>query len=204
MPEGPERSDIIAPFRVRGETSLPRRVALVLAVMAISFAVGCAGESVRAVRTPEVRPSPEVFETGRGQNAERGGAPEQAREDGYLRIGSFKTPDHVPDYEILEEKADERDGARAVRLVIDTRSREEEEFVLIARDLKARYSAYDAISAQFTDTEDVLFYNDDTLTRDVLAYYGGALIFNTYEGVDYLGYIYGPPNMDGYYVKAAD
>jgi hypothetical protein len=113
-------------------------------------------------------------------------------------------PNHVPDYEILEEKADGRDGARAVRLLIDTRAREEEEFVLIARDLKVRYSAYDAVSAQFTDTEDVLFYNDDALTRDLLAYYGGALIFNTYEGVDYLGYIYGPPNMDGYYVKAAD
>jgi hypothetical protein len=76
------------------------------------------------------------LETGRGQNAERGAAPERAREDGYLRIGSFEMPNHVPDYEILEEKADGRDGARAVRLLIDTRAREEEEFVLIARDLK--------------------------------------------------------------------
>ena len=181
-----------------------RTVALILAVMAVSFAVGCAGESVRAVRTPEVRPSPEVFEMGRGQNGERGGALEQTREDGYLRIGSFKTPDHVPDYEILEEKAEERNDARAARLLIDTRSRKEEDFVLIARDLKARYSEYDAISVEFTDTEDVLFYNGDALTRDMLDYYGGALIFNTYEGVDYLGYIYGPPNLDGYYVKAAD
>ena len=181
-----------------------RMVALILAATAVSFAVGCAGESVRAVRTPEVRPPPEVLETGRGQNVERGAAPERVREDGYLRIGSFERPNHVPDYEILEEKVDGRDGARAVRLLIDTRAREEEEFVLIARDLKVRYSAYDAVSAQFTDTEDVLFYNDDALTRDLLAYYGGALIFNTYEGVDYLGYIYGPPNMDGYYVTAAD
>jgi hypothetical protein len=183
---------------------LYRKVSLILAATAVSFAVGCAGESVRAVRTPEVRPPPEVLETGRGQNVERGAAPERAREDGYLRIGSFETPNHVPDYEILEEKADGRDGARAVRLLIDTRSREEEEFVLIARDLKVRYSDYDAVSVEFTDTEDVLFYNDDAHTRDLLAYYGGALIFNTYEGVDYLGYIYGPPNMDGYYVKAAD
>jgi hypothetical protein len=91
-----------------------------------------------------------------------------------------------------------------VRLLIDTRSREEEEFVLIARDVKSRYSDYDAVSVEFTDTEDVLFYNDDPLTRDLLVYYGGALIFNTYEGVLYLGYIYGPPNLDGYYVKAAD
>ena len=33
---------------------------------------------------------------------------------------------------------------------------------------------------------------------------GGALIFNTYDGSAYLGYIYAPPNMEGYYVKAAD
>lgn len=181
-----------------------RTVALILAVTAVSFAVGCAGESVRAVRTPEVRPSPEVFEMGRGQKGERGDALEQTRGDGHLRIGSFETPNGVPYYKILEEKADERDGARAARLLIDTRSREEEDFVLIARDLKARYSDYDAVSVEFTDTENVLFYNGDALTRDVLAYYGGALIFNTYDGVNYLGYIYGPPNMDGYYVKAAD
>jgi hypothetical protein len=43
----------------------------------------------------------------------------------------------------------------------------------------------------------VLFYNGDALTRDMLDYHGGALIFNTYEGVDYLGYIYGPPNWTG-------
>jgi hypothetical protein len=92
----------------------------------------------------------------------------------------------------------------AVRLLIDSRSREEEYFVLIARDLKSRYSDYDAVSVEFTDTEDLLFYNDDPRTRDLLAYYGGALIFNTYDGAYYLGYVYGPPNLDGYYVKAAD
>ena len=80
----------------------------------------------------------------------------------------------------------------------------EEEFVLIARDLKARYFDYDAVSVEFTDTEDLLFYNDDPITRDLLAYYGGALIFNTYDGVYYLGYVYAPPNMDGYEVSAAD
>jgi hypothetical protein len=105
---------------------------------------------------------------------------------------------------VLEKSTDGREGARAARLLIDTRSREEEEFVLIARDLKFRYSDYDAVTVEFTDTEDLLFYNDDPTTRDLLAYYGGALIFNTYDGVQYLGYVYGPPNMDGYYVKAAD
>jgi hypothetical protein len=107
----------------------------------------------------------------------------------------------------LEERVIERDGARAARLLVDTRSRGEEKFVLITRDLKSRYSHYDAVSVEFTDTEDLLFHDGaelDPLTRDVLAYYGGALIYNTYDGVYYLGYVYGPPNMDGYYVKAAD
>jgi hypothetical protein len=93
---------------------------------------------------------------------------------------------------------------RVARLLIDTRSRGEEQFVLITRDLKSRYSDYDAVSVEFTDTEDVLFYNDDPRTRDLLSFYGGALIFNTYDGASYIGYIYTPPNMDGYYVRAAD
>ena len=60
---------------------------------------------------------------------------------------------------------------------MDTRSRSQEDFTLIAQDLKARYSNLDAVSAEFMDTEDLLDYN------------GGALIFNTYEGVDYMGYL---------------
>ncbi len=186
-------------FPERGETALYRTVALMLALSAVvSFSVGCAGEQVRALRAPEVPTAPGVFETARAPDAAK------ATDEVELKIGNFRTPKRVPDYEILEERVEERDGARAVRLLIDTRSREQEEFLLIARDLKARYSGYDAASVEFTDTEDVLFYNGDAATRDLLEYYGGALIFNTYEGVDYLGYIYGPPNMDGYYVKAAD
>jgi hypothetical protein len=150
-----------------------------------------------------VRPAPEAFETAGGPSARGGIAVERAPDEGNLKIGGFEKPARVPDYEVLEEKIDERDGARAARLLIDTRSREEKDFVLIARDLKARYSDYDAVSAEFTDTE-VLSYNGDAITRDALAYYGGALIFNTYDGSTYLGYIYGPPNMEGYYVKAAD
>ncbi len=184
-----------------------RTAALILARAAavVFFAVGCAGEPVRPLRTPEVRPAPEVFEAARGPGAEgRTAAVERTPDEGELKIGSFEAPKRVPDYEVLEESPDERDGARGTRLLVDTRSREEEEFVLIARDLKARYSEYDAVSVEFTDTEDVLFYNDDALTRDALDYYGGALIFNTYDGAGYLGYIYGPPNLAGYYVKAAD
>jgi hypothetical protein len=177
---------------------LYRAAALILVLVAVVFfATQLAEEPVRALQKPEVRPAPKVFEPAAG-------AVGPGPEGGDLKIGDFEAPEHVPDYEVLEKSLDTRDGARAVRLLIDTRSREEEHFVLIARDLKSRYSDYDAVSVQFTDTEDLLFYNDDPQTRDLLAYYGGALIFNTYDGAYYLGYVYGPPNMDGYYVKAAD
>ena len=181
-----------------------RTAAVILVLTVVFFAVRSADEPVRVLQKPKVRLAPEVFETARGPSAEGQTVIERAPDEENLKIGSFGTPNRVPDYEVLEESLAERDGARAARLLIDTRSREEEDFVLIARDLKARYSDYDAVSVGFTDTENVLFYNGDALTRDVLAYYGGALIFNTYDGVNYLGYIYGPPNMDGYYVKAAE
>ena len=175
-----------------------RAAALILVLVAVFFfATQLAEEPVRALQKPEIRPAPKVFEPAAG-------AVGPGSEGGDLKIGDFEAPERVPDYEVLEKSLDTRDGARAVRLLIDTRSREEQHFVLIARDLKFRYSDYDAVSVEFTDTEDVLFYNDDPLTRDLLVYYGGALIFNTYEGALYLGYIYGPPNLDGYYVKAAD
>ena len=180
-----------------------RTAAVILALAAVLFAVRSADEPVRALQQPEVRPAPGVFETARAREG-KAASVERAPDEEELRIGSFEVPKRVPDYEVLEESPDRRDGARGTRLLVDTRSREEEDFVLIARDLKARYSDLDAVSVEFTDTEDVLFYNDDALTKDALAYHGGALIFNTYEGAGYLGYIYGPPNLDGYYVKAAD
>ena len=175
-----------------------RAAALILVLVAVVFfATQLAEEPVRALQKPEVRPAPKVFEPAAG-------AVGPGPDGGDLEIGDFEAPERVPDYEVLEKSLDTRDGARAARLLIDTRSREEEQFVLIARDVKSRYSDYDAVSVEFTDTEDLLFYNDDPQTRDLLAYYGGALIFNTYDGALYLGYIYGPPNLDGYYVKAAD
>jgi hypothetical protein len=182
---------------------LYRAVAGIVALVAVVFfATQLTEERVRALQKPEVRPAPETFETvGGSGEGDKGGL---ASDVGDLKIGDFKAPERVPDYEVLEKSLDTRDGARAVRLLIDTRSREEEYFILIARDLKFRYSDYDAVSVQFTDTEDLLFYNDDPRTRDLLTYYGGALIFNTYDGALYLGYIYGPPNMKGYYVRAAD
>jgi hypothetical protein len=167
---------------------LYRTAAAILALLAIAAILVAAWpgqEPVRALQTPEVRPAPEVFEPARSTTTRRAGEDE-------VKIGGFEAPERVPYYEILEERPDERDGARAARLLIDTRSRSQEDFTLIARDLKARYSDYDAVSAEFTDTEDLLDYN------------GGALIFNTYKGVDYMGYIFGPPNDEGYYVQAAD
>ncbi|HWS81091.1 MAG TPA: hypothetical protein VN178_08710 [Rubrobacter sp.] len=180
-----------------------RAAALMLAlVVVVFFAAQLAEEPVRALQKPDVRPAPEAFEAAgaSGEGDVAGPTPDR----GGLKIGSFEAPQRVPDYEVLEESFDTRDGARAARLLVDTRSRGEEEYVPIARDVKHRYSDYDAISVEFTDTEDVLFYNDDPLTKDLLVHYGGALIFNTYEGAYYLGYIYGPPNMEGYYVKAVD
>ena len=175
-----------------------RAAALILVLVAVVFFVAqLAEEPVRALQKPEVRPAPKVFEPAAG-------AVGPGPDGGDLKIGDFEAPERVPDYEVLEKSLDTRDGARAVRLLIDTRSREEEQFVLIARDLKNRFSDYDAVSVQFSDTEDVLFYNDDPQTRDLLSFNGGALIFNTYDGSSYLGYIYTPPNLDGYVVMAAD
>jgi hypothetical protein len=188
-----------------GESYLYRAAAGILALVAVVFfAAQLAQDPVRAIQKPEVRPAPVAFEKAGTSGAQGRDMVGPASDVGDLKIGDFKAPERVPDYEVLEKSLDTRDGARAARLLIDTRSREEEEFVLIARDVKSRYSDYDAVSVEFTDTEDLLFYHDDPQTRDLLAYYGGALIFNTYDGALYLGYIYGPPNLDGYYVKAAD
>jgi hypothetical protein len=188
-----------------GVSYLYRAAALILAFVAVVFfAARLFEEPVRALQEPEVRQAPEALKTAGVSGGRGGDAVGSGTDGGDLKIGSFETPEHVPEYEVLEKTLDSREGARAVRLLIDTRVREEEYFVLIARDLKSRYSDYDAVSVEFTDTEDLLFYNDDPRTRDLLAYYGGALIFNTYDGALYLGYIYGPPNRDGYYVRAAD
>jgi hypothetical protein len=188
-----------------GESYLYRAAGLILALVAVVFfAAQLAEEPVRAIQKPDVRPAPEAFEKAGVSGAQGRDAVGHAPDAGDLKIGDFEAPERVPDYEVLEKSLDTRDGARAVRLLIDTRAREEELFVLITRDLKSRYSDYDAVSVQFTDTEDVLFYNDDPQTRDLLAFYGGALIFNTYDGSSYLGYIYTPPNLDGYVVMAAD
>ncbi|MBA4115306.1 MAG: hypothetical protein H0X71_02490 [Rubrobacter sp.] len=105
-----------------------------------------------------------------------------------VRIGDFEPPERVPEYEILEEKPDERDGAEAARLLVDTRARSEEDYTLITRDVKTAYSKLDAVGIEFTDTTDGFSYN------------GSAVIFNTPCGSDYIGYIFRPPNNEGYQV----
>ena len=176
-------------------------VLIAIAAVAVFLIVSIGGEPVHRLETPALRSAPTIAqasqpETGRTGEVEAAKPPprsEPASEDyANLRIGSFEKPEQVPEYEILESLPADRDGANAVRLLVDTRSRSEEDFMLIARDLKARYSNYDAVSAQFTDTSDLFDYN------------GVALIFNTPAGAYYMGYIFGPPNTKGYYVKAAD
>jgi hypothetical protein len=160
---------------------------IIVASAAVAGLLWWAGDGpVRAVAAPELRAAPEPF-AAVGDTAP---ADEEARSE--VRIGDFRRPDEVPEYEVLDERRDQRDGARGAWLMVDTRSRSEEEYVLITRHLKARYAHLDAVSVEFID-----------LTR-TLRYNGGALIFNTPAGADYIGYIYGPPNNEGYYVKAAD
>ncbi len=157
-----------------------------VAVAVTAFLVWRAGErEVQTLQTPESGAAPiampvyEVPETPTSTVSE-------------IRIGSFESPEQVPEYELLEVKPVDTEDARAIRLLVDTRARGKADYVLISRDIKARYADYDAISVEFTDTEDFLDYN------------GGALIFNTPKGATYMGFIYGPPNTRGYYVRAAD
>lgn len=135
---------------------------------------------VPAVESPETRGTPGLFAD----------AAEDTPARAAIRIGSFEAPEKVPWYEILAEQRDGRDGARATRLLIDTRSHSQKDYVLITRQVKARYSGLDAVSVEFIDLRGKFGYN------------GGALIFNTAVGADYIGYIYGPPNNKGYFVSA--
>jgi hypothetical protein len=167
-------------------------ILVMIAALAVSLAASIGAEPVRRLESPALRAAPAIARATQSET-ERTGEVEAATE-GYanIRIGSFEKPEHVPEYEILESLPADRDGANAARLLVDTRSRSEEDFTLIARDLKARYSNYDAVSAQFTDTSELFDYN------------GVALIFNTPAGAYYMGFIFAPPNNRGYYVKAAE
>ncbi|CAN5610362.1 hypothetical protein BH24ACT18_BH24ACT18_00200 [soil metagenome] len=144
---------------------------------------------LRAVTAPELRAAPEPFAATDLASTEEEAGPKTRTEQ---QIGSFERPERVPEYEILDERRNERDGAQGAWLMVDTRSHSEEEYVLITRHLKARYAYLDAVSVEFIDLTETLRYN------------GAAVIFNTPAGVGYIGYVYGPPNARGYDVRAAD
>jgi hypothetical protein len=122
-------------------------------------------------------------------------AREDGSPDGSGRIGNFIRPESVPDYEILDLTADQeraaREDARVAEFLVHTRTKSEADYALIARDIKARYSGYDAVVIEFTD-----------LRSEWIPYNGGALIFNTPCGALSLGYVYGPPNSDGFVAEA--
>ena len=87
-----------------------RTAALILALVAVVlFPAQLAEEPVRALQKPEVRPAPEAFEAAGASGDVAGPTPDR----GDLKIGSFEAPERVPDYEVLEESFDARDGARA-------------------------------------------------------------------------------------------
>lgn len=183
---------------------MPRREILIGVLAALTAAgvlTGCNPEETQ--RSPEARDREEVErqttrpateETGEIARAVEEETSEEQRcseEVEEIRIGDFVKPESVPSYEILQEEPVERDCARAVRLLVDTRAGSEADYTLIAREIKAEYHELDAVTVEFTDTTDTLSYN------------GSALIFNTPRGSEFIGYIYRPPNNEGYKVDAA-
>lgn len=157
---------------------------LTLIAAVAAFAVWRTGEPVHTLRTPELGPAPVAVRV-------TDDSPPTSADTNEARIGSFVPPARTPRYEILEESNIRRDGVRAARLLVDTRARSKASYELIAQDLKARYAEYDAVTVEFTDTEDLLDYN------------GAALIFNTLQGSTYMGFLYAPINDHGYYVQTA-
>lgn len=134
---------------------------------------------------PSVRPAPEIASIP-SDTRSAGNTSEE------IRIGDFGKPERVPEYTVIERREIRRDGIEALRLLVDTEAEEEAGYELIARDLKARHSEYDAVSAEVTDTSAGFDYN------------GAILIFNTPEGSYYMGFVYSPPNNRGYIVDVAE
>jgi hypothetical protein len=155
--------------------------ALLAACMAFLRPPG--GRGVSVVEPPELRSAPVPYVAVRSDYV----TPDPPD----VSIGSFRRPDNVPDYQILETRRSERDGARGATLTVDTRVTTEVDLTLVARDIKARYANLDSVSVEFIDSEDFLNYR------------GGALIFNTAAGAYFQGFVYGPPNNKGYLVNAA-
>lgn len=160
-------------------------LALTLVAAVAAFTIWRTSEPVHTLQTPELGPAPVAVRIADG-------TPDPSPSSTETRVGSFEPPETAPEYEVLEESTVRRDGVRAARLLVDTRAGSKADYELIAQDLKARYAGYDAITAEFTDTEALLDYN------------GAALIFNTMRGATYMGFFFGPPNDQGYYVRSAE
>ena len=160
-------------------------LALTVAAAVAAFAVWRTSEPVHTLLTPELGPAPAAVRMPEDTQA-------SSASSDTVRIGNFERPTTTPRYEVLEENVVQEEGVRAARLLVDTRARSKDDYELIAQDLKARYAEYDAVTAEFTDTEELLDYN------------GAALIFNTMQGSTYMGFLFGPINDQGYYVRPAD
>lgn len=172
----------------------PIRVVALLAGAAV-LSIACADEDdVSAVETPELRAVPAIAEPARASKPSASTGETEIVDIPEIRVGSFERPGEarVPEYEVIEREPADMEGARAVRLLVDTHARTEAELEVIAQDLKALHADYDAVSVEFTDTSDVLDYN------------GAAVIFNTPAGAQYIGFVYGPPNNRGYFAEAAE
>ncbi|CAN5700767.1 hypothetical protein BH24ACT21_BH24ACT21_12140 [soil metagenome] len=160
-------------------------LALTIVAAVAAFAIWRTSEPVHTLRTPELGPAPVAVRV-----AEDTQAPPTSPT--VTRIGNFERPASTPRYEVLEESTVREEDVRAARLLVDTRARSKADYELIAQDLKSRYAEYDAVTAEFTDTKELLDYN------------GAALIFNTMQGSTYMGFLFGPINDQGYYVRPAD
>ncbi len=173
---------------------MPRTIAALLVLLAaVALLYGrFGGETpVRALETPNLRPPPALAARPPANNTANADTRAGQDDPAEIRIGSFRRPQSVPRYEVLEEERDEREGARGAYLLVDTRSTSAADYEAITRDVKARYAGLDAVSIEFTDT-----------STGVLDYNGSALIFNTSAGVTYTGLVYGPFNNRGYVVVA--
>ena len=160
-------------------------LALTLVVTVAALAVWLTSEPVHTLRMPELGPAPVAVRVMENTQA-------LPTSFAATRIGSFERPAATPRYEILEERVVREEAVRAARLLVDTRARSKADYELIAQDLKARYAEYDAVTVEFTDTRELLDYN------------GAALIFNTIEGSNFMGFLYAPINDEGYYVRPVD
>ncbi len=172
-------------------------------LVAAVLLVGCSGEESRRAPEDPTKTSAAESAVSEGEGTTTGSTevpmpPTTAEqscppEKEEWRIGDFAPPEgRIPPYEVLEEEQVEQDCAEALRLLVDTRARDKAGYTLIARDLKSRHKNLDAISVEFTDT------------KGTFSYSGAALIFNTSAGAQFIGYAYGAPNDDGYYVSVAN